>query len=98
MLKNSVISHSGQTWKLAAACVALLVGSFAPLVSASGLSWTSGTIVAIVGYLFGVLAIRCGQCSNRWLWAAALDAGLYGPLLKRSLCPRCGHDFDRKEK
>ena len=49
MLKQSVITKSGQLWKLAVAVVVLLVGSFAPLYPVTGISWTSGTVIVVVG-------------------------------------------------
>lgn len=93
MLKQSVITKSGQLWKLSVAVLALLVGSFAPLYPVTGISWTAGTVIAIVGYLFGMLAIRCKGCGKMWFWEAAKDAGLYGPLFKQPICPNCGQEF-----
>ena len=93
MFKQSVITTSGQLWKLTVAVLALLVGSFAPLYPVTGISWTVGTVIAIVGSLFGMLAIHCKDCRKLWFWEAAKDAGLYGPLFKQSVCPNCGHEF-----
>jgi hypothetical protein len=93
MLKQSVISRSGQSWKLVAAILALVFGSFAPLFSITGVSWTGGTIITIVGYIFGVLSIRCVTCGSRWFWQAAMDVDLYKPLFTRSACPVCRHEF-----
>jgi hypothetical protein len=93
MLKKSVITRSGQLWKLVIAILALLVGSFAPLYPVTSISWTAGTVIAIIGYLFGMLAIRCKACGKMWFWEAAKDAGLYGPLFKQSACPNCGQEF-----
>jgi protein-S-isoprenylcysteine O-methyltransferase Ste14 len=93
MLKQSVITKSGQLWKLSVAVLALLVGSFAPLYPVTGISWTAGTVIAIVGYLFGMLAIRCKGCGKIWFWEAAKDPGLYGPLFKQPICPNCGQEF-----
>jgi len=93
MFKQSVITRSGQLWKLTVAVLALLVGSFAPLYPVAGISWTVGTVIAIVGYLFGMLAIHCKGCRKLWFWEAAKDVGLYGPLFKQSVCPNCGHEF-----
>ena len=92
-MTNSVIGLSGQLWKLVLAVGALLFGSFVPLYEASGISWTAGTVIAIAGYVFGLLTIRCSQCRSLWFWEAAKDAGLYGPLFKGQKCPACGHDF-----
>jgi hypothetical protein len=94
MLKQSVISKSGQSWKLVVAIAALIAGSFAPMFPSLGLSWTAGTIIAVIGYAFGMISIRCGNCSSRWFWEAAMNVGLYKPLFKGSACPGCGHDFD----
>lgn len=91
--KTSVIRLTGQYWKLAVGVLALLIGSFAPMVEASGISWTSGTVVACAGYAFTCLAVRCPGCGSRWFWQAALDASLYAPLFKRTACPKCGRDF-----
>jgi hypothetical protein len=95
MLKQSVVSKSGQGWKLIVAVLALVSGSFAPLYAGSGVSWTLGTIIALVGYAFGMITIRCMGCGNRWFWEAAMDAGLYPKIFRRSSCLSCGHDFGR---
>ncbi|MSR09968.1 MAG: hypothetical protein EXR82_10720 [Gammaproteobacteria bacterium] len=96
MFPNSVISRTGQSWKLIIAILLLLIGSFAPLWAGSGIDWTWGSILAIAGYAFGVLLIVCPKCSNRWFWSAALDATLYGPLFKAPACPVCKQDFGTK--
>lgn len=93
MAGKSVVSLTRQYWKVAAGVLALLVGSFAPLFEASGMSWTTGTIVAVAGYAFTCLAVRCPVCGSRWFWQAALDAGLYRPLFSASACPACKRDF-----
>jgi len=92
-VKNSVVARTGQSWKLWLAVLLLLAGSFVPFFEASGLTWTGGTILAIAGYAFGCLAIRCPACGNRWFWSAALDASHYKPLFTASACPLCQHDF-----
>jgi hypothetical protein len=92
---ESVIRLTGQYWKLAAGIALLLIGSFAPLLAASGISWTMGTVLAVAGYTFACIAIRCPGCGSRWIWQAALDAGLYRPLFTRPACPQCRKDFRR---
>jgi hypothetical protein len=92
----SVIAATGQYWKLAVGVAALLAGSFAPMVESIGMSWTTGTVVAIAGYAFTCLVVRCPGCGSRWFWQAALDASLYSPLFRHSACPQCGRDFARK--
>lgn len=94
-MKDSVVARTGQSWKLWLAVALLLVGSFLPLYAAAGLSWTGGTVLAIIGYAFGCLAIRCPACGNRWFWSAALDASHYKPLLTAPACPMCQTDFSR---
>jgi len=93
MFANSVITRTGQSWKLIIAILLLLIGSFAPLWEGSGIDWTLGSILAVAGYAFGVFFVVCPKCSNRWFWSAALDATLYGPLFKAPACPVCKQDF-----
>jgi len=91
--RRSVLRLTRQYWKVAAGIAALAAGSFAPLVEASGMSWTTGTIVACAGYAFTCVTVRCPVCGSRWFWQAALDAGLYRPLFRDSACPACKRDF-----
>ena len=93
MFKNSVITQSGQLWKLILGVVALLEGSIAPLFPETGISMTAGTVIAILGYAFSLLLIRCKSCNSMWLWEAAKDAGWYGPLFKTAECPACKHNY-----
>jgi hypothetical protein len=88
-----LIGLTRQYWKVIAGGAALIAGSFVPLFEASGVSWTVGTIVACVGYAFTCLAVRCPVCGSRWIWQAALDAGLYRPIFRGSACPACKRDF-----
>jgi len=96
MFENSVFSRTGQSWKLYIAILLMLIGSFAPLWDGSGINWTWGTVLAIVGYVYGTVFIVCPKCSNRWFWSAALDATLYGPLFRAPACPACKQDFGPK--
>ena len=94
MATASVIAATGQRWKLAIALLALLVGSIAPAwPEATGIDWITGSVIAVAGYAYGCLGIRCPACGNRWFWEAALDAGLYGKLFRGSACPKCSRDF-----
>jgi hypothetical protein len=93
MSSSSLLGLTGQYWKLAVGLVALVGGSVAPLRAATGVSWTLGTVIAVVGYAFTCLAVRCPGCGVRWFWQAALDAGVYAPLFKSSRCPSCQRDF-----
>lgn len=93
MFPDSVVTRTGQFWKLALAIILLLVGSFVPLFEGAGMSWTVGTILAVVGYAYGCLFIRCPQCGNRWFWSAALDGALYKPLMTAPVCTSCKKEF-----
>lgn len=93
MISSSVLALTGQTWKLVLGIAALLVGSFAPLFSASGLDWTTGTVLAVAGYVFVCFTVRCPNCGSRWFWQAALDAGLYGHIFGQGQCPACKYDY-----
>jgi hypothetical protein len=93
MAQASVIRLTGQAWKVALGAAALVGGSFAPLVAATGMSWTAGTVLAVAGYAFTCLAVRCPACGSRWFWQAALDASLYSRLFRGQSCPRCRRDY-----
>ena len=94
MFSNSVISRTRQMWKLWIGVVALIIGSIAPVFEQTGMSWTVGTIIAIVGYGFTVAFVSCPACGQRWFYKALLDAGIYGPLFRQSGCPACNHEFN----
>lgn len=93
MIADSVISRTGQFWKLALSIVLLLIGSIVPIFEQIGMSWTVGTIIAVIGYGFGLAFIQCPNCNSRWFWKAALYAELYGPLFKKPECPICKNHF-----
>jgi len=93
VLAQSVVQKSGQLWKFLLSLGALLLGSFAPLFPASGIGWTLGSVLAIAGYAFGIIAIRCRACGCMWFWEAAKDSRLYQRLFGQSSCPVCEHDF-----
>ena len=92
-MASSVVRITGQNWKLIVGVLALLVGSFAPLSSRIGMTWTQGTILATVGYCFTLFAVRCPACGSRWFWQAAQRVELYKPLFTESRCPDCKHEF-----
>ena len=94
MFADSVIRKTGQWWKLVVGVAAILVGSIVPIFESSGMSWTVGTIVAVVGYGFTLAFIKCPSCDLRWFWKALLYSEMYGPLFKKSACPSCEKNFD----
>lgn len=81
-------------WKLILGVVTLIVGSTAPAFEQTSMSWTAGTIIAVIGYGFSVAFISCPSCGQRWFYKALLDAGLYGPLFRDPSCPACKQVFD----
>jgi hypothetical protein len=93
-INHSLLASSGQLWKLGVATLALLFGSFAPLYPALSISWAVGSVIAFVGYAFGLIFIRCTNCANRWLWEATKGNTEYSLLFKPSPCPNCQHDFE----
>ncbi|MCC5794670.1 MAG: hypothetical protein JJT85_08030 [Chromatiales bacterium] len=93
MLKDSVVTRTGQLWKLLLAVLLMLVGSFAPLWPATGLDWLSGSLVAVAGFAGGALLIRCPGCGQRWFWAALTRPEEYGPLFGKPDCPACKRSF-----
>lgn len=95
-MSQSVVLKSGQLWKLLLAAFGLLFGSFAPMSPEIGVSWTSGTVIAVAAYGFALFAIRCESCGKMWFWEAAKDPVFYGPIFKGSACPCCGHKFNEQ--
>lgn len=81
-------------WKLWIGLLAVLFGSVVPIFEYAGVSWTAGTIIAVVGYGFTVGFVICPVCGQRWFYKALFDAGIYGPLFRESSCPMCKHGFD----
>lgn len=94
MFSNSVISKTQQMWKLWVGIVAMVFGSIAPVFEQISVSWTAGTVIAVVGYGFTVAFVSCPACGQRWLFKALIDAGIYGPLFRKANCPTCEHRFD----
>jgi len=97
MFQESVVRKTEQWWKLLLGVVALGFGSFAPLFDASRISWTTGTVIACLGYVFVLAFIRCPNCQLRWFWRALLYSEMYVPLFTKSVCPSCSHDFGQKK-
>ncbi len=91
MFKKSVIRTTGQWWKLVLGVVALVAGSTVPFFEVGGLSWTGGTVIAVIGYGFMLAAIRCPGCNQRWFWRALIYSEMYRPLLTRPNCPSCSY-------
>jgi hypothetical protein len=93
MFAESVIRKTGQWWKLVVGVVALLAGSIVPVFESVGMSWTVGTVIAVVGYGFTLAFIKCPSCDLRWFWKALLYSEMYSPLFTKSSCPSCEHNF-----
>jgi len=94
-MAGSVIRQTGQAWKLAISFAAMLAGSVLPVFESLGMSWTVGSVIAIAGYGFGLAAIRCPECNDRWFWSALMKAEWYLPLMTKPACPACQYDFSR---
>ena len=92
-MNESVIGRTGQWWKVVLGIAALLFGSVAPLFEDSGISMTTGTLIAVAGYGLAAALIRCPGCGERWFWKALLDAGLYKPLFTQTACPACHREY-----
>ena len=93
MFKQSVISKTGQMWAFYGGVLALIFGSVAPLFEQTGIGWTAGTVIAVAGYGFTALFVKCPACGQKWLAKALMYAEMYGPLFKTSACPGCKKDF-----
>ena len=94
MFNSSVIRNTGQWWKLVIGVVALMLGSIAPIFESSGMSWTVGTIVAVIGYGFSLAFIRCPGCGQRRFRRALIYSEMYRPLFTDPGCPSCDFSSD----
>lgn len=93
MFSNSVVSRTGQMWKLYIGVIALIAGSIVPMFEGSGISWTAGTVIAVLGYAGTAMFTQCPACGQKWFAKALIYAELYGPLFRTSVCPGCKKDF-----
>lgn len=108
MPTKSVISKSDQGWKVIAG-LACLIGGGATDVVVTVLAYSQGSLanndqmyniqaasaaVAIFGFVYLCVRIRCPQCGAKWVWM-----GVTGKLNPKSLdtlvtlekCPTCGY-------
>lgn len=92
-MENSLLPATGQRWKLIVTLALLIVGSVAPIWPATGIGWWSGTFLALAGYAFGCLLIRCPACGDRWFWTAAQRPEVYAAVFKTDSCPACQRQF-----
>ncbi len=104
MFGDSIISKTGQMWKLMLSFALLLAGWLAlawgvsvgdseydPLVVSFVVG---GMTTAILGLLFAIVSIRCPKCRKRWFWQAVngqASGNWLSWILSRSECPKC-HD------
>lgn len=102
MPQSNVIVRTGQLWKVVVADV-LLVSSGAGMVYAQSQIgemtadrftqvMLGSTIVGLISFSFGCLAIRCPQCGLRWVWNAVRtqDVNRWLVFLMRlRACPGC---------
>jgi hypothetical protein len=103
MARDSLLSCTGQSWKLLlhwaiglAYCAVLATTEmlwFEGHVSAEtrGLLLLGGSFLAIASLVFACIAIRCPVCRARWFWLAISkkEDGLR-LLFSRPACPKCG--------
>lgn len=80
-------------WKLYVGILAMIIGSVAPAFAQSGMSWTTGTVIAVAGYMFTLAFVSCPACHQRWFFRAMLYAEMYGPLFRQPACPTCKKNF-----
>ena len=96
MFSESVVTQTGQSWKLWLGVTAMVFGSVAPLFESASISWTVGTLITVAGYGFAVATIYCPNCKQRWFWKALLYAEMYRLLFTEPCCPGCAQNFGRR--
>ena len=102
MFERSVITRSGQTWKMIVCAIALVIAVGSVFLGCSrinALTPEEFTGAVLGGAVFGIIAaavacaaIRCPNCGARWVWEAvrkqAQDKWLLW-LTQLSCCPHC---------
>ena len=100
----NLIRRSGQTWKIAAGGLCLLVAVIAagfaqlgpPPLFGTAPEWTAliSAVFGLGALMFGSLAVRCPDCRARWVWMAVSEQNhneLIRWLLTLHACPKCGY-------
>jgi hypothetical protein len=104
MFRNSVISRTGQTWKVCVAFAAMLVAGGGMVyaqwrihsLSAEQflLTMLGSVALAFTGLAFAFLFVRCPRCRARWFWMAVRtqpSATWLTWLTTLPRCPTCAH-------
>ena len=102
MFAGSVISRSGQMWKLWLGGLVLLIGGIGMLLAIALIDsishaqfacvMISSVVLCLGSLLFCCVSVRCPNCEARWMWMAisgqAHNAWLLW-LMTLAQCPRC---------
>lgn len=96
MFESSVIRITGQWWKLIVALFLVIGGgtavAFGPA-EYSPLLVIIGAAIALAGFCFACITIRCPSCGKRWFWEAVSTQShreWLSHVLGREDCPSCG--------
>jgi hypothetical protein len=108
VFEASVISKSGQLWKVHASVVLIILGGIAVFWGQSHLEtyaadWliAGGMTSVLAGLVYACFGIRCRACGAKWFWLAmskqASNHWIHW-LLSQSACPNCKNDFRRDQQ
>ena len=95
MLENSIVTTSGQRWKIGIAVFLVTVSLlliYVGLHSSFDLLVPVAFVCDILGFLILFFAVACPNCGCRWVWFAAKThpkPAFLGGLDEMSKCPRC---------
>jgi endogenous inhibitor of DNA gyrase (YacG/DUF329 family) len=105
MIRRSLLSSSGQLWKLYLSLILIILGGVLLLVAGMNteqLTPGSGFLLVFgafslmaIGLLGGGLSVRCPKCGAKLLWKAISEAPAsrwLHWLVTLSECPVCGHN------
>jgi len=103
MLARSVITKSGQLWKLLTCLALIIIGGISMCWGQSHLDtnyggWllASGMVAVFGALIFACVGIRCPSCGAKWFWLAVnrqASNKWLNWLLTQSACPECKGEF-----
>jgi len=105
LFEASVISKTGQLWKLHVSVALIILGGVLMFWGKSHLETLSGgwllaggMAAVLAGFVYACLSIRCTACGAKWFWLAVSKQASNGWthwLLTQSECPSCKKEFGR---
>jgi len=99
MFDHSIVTKSGQLWKFWLGLSGVMIGGLSMMIGLVILKHEigiilllSGSVIAVMSFVFECMAIRCPGCKSRWLWTAIKSqdsSNWLWWLFSQTECPTC---------